>query len=86
MKSLKAILPIIVFFYALGIASDKKTVDSNGQPPLKGHKSIGMKCVPTDVDCTEAPTGVICRDESEKALYLYIGSISCAHQLWKPLP
>lgn len=86
MKCLKAILPIITFWCAVNAAFGIKPVDSIGRLPHKGHKSIGMKCVPTDVDCTEVPTGVICRDESEKALYLYIGAISCAHQLWKPLP
>lgn len=51
-----------------------------------GHKSVGLKCIPTEVTCTELPTGVVCRDNEDKALYLHIGPISCANQLWKPTP
>lgn len=86
MKSLKAILPIITCWCAITVTFGNQPVNVSKGLAHKGHKSIGMKCVPTDVDCTEVTTGVICRDESEKALYLYIGPISCAHQLWKPLP
>lgn len=86
MKSLKAILPIITFWCATTVALGNQSFESIGQLPHKGHKSVGMKCVPTEVACTEVPTGVVCRDDSEKALYLYIGPISCSHQLWKPVP
>ena len=51
-----------------------------------GHKSVGLKCIPTEVSCTDLPTGVVCRDNQDKALYLHIGPISCANQLWRPTP
>ena len=83
---LKTAFPVIAFSCAIGIALGNKLADRNVNAPQTGHKSIGLKCIPTEVACTDIPNGVVCRDASEKALYLHIGAISCANQLWKPLP
>lgn len=81
----KPLVALSCFVIAIVSASASQRFNKSNNAHV-GHKSVGLKCIPTEVSCTDLPTGVVCRDNEDKALYLHIGPISCANQLWKPTP